>query len=58
MPYLILAICSIVAAALLATSPDPTDSLCDTVLETKLALAPESSFPSSLDATACECNQV
>jgi hypothetical protein len=37
-PYLILAICSIVAAALLATSPDPTDSLCDTVLETKLAL--------------------
>ena len=37
-PYLILAIFSIVAAALLATSPDPTDSLCDTVLETKMAL--------------------
>ena len=37
-PYLILAISSIVAAALLAMSPDPTDSLCDTALETKLAL--------------------
>ena len=37
-PYLILTICCILAAILLATSPDSTESLCDTVTETDDAL--------------------
>ncbi len=37
-PYLILTICCTLAAILLATLPDPTESLCDTVTETDHAL--------------------